>query len=105
MGRLAFRDGTATFDHTALDTEKSVIYVKGSTGLRTQAVDMKIIADAKDFSLLDIDAPVIVKGKLRQPAISIGEKVPIPLIEPGGAKDLDCQRMISETLARDKATQ
>lgn len=105
MGRLAFRDGTASFDKTALDTTKSVIHVKGSTGLNTQAIDMKIVADAKDFSLLDIDAPIIVKGKLRDPAISIGKKVPIPLIEPGGAKDLNCQRMISETLAREKATQ
>ena len=98
LGRMTFHDGTANFDKTRLDTERSVLYVDGKTELSSQAIDMKISADAKKFSLLDLEAPVVFKGKIRSPNISIGKKVPIPLIELGGAKDLNCPAEIRSTL-------
>jgi hypothetical protein len=44
--------------------------------------------DAKDFCVLDMDAPVHLEGKIRASEIPIGEGVPIPLIEPGDAEDV-----------------
>jgi len=98
MGKLNFHNGTATFDKTRMDTTRSVLYVDGNTQLNSQAINMKISADAKKFSLLDLEAPVVFKGKIRSPDISIGKKVPIPLIELGGAKDLACSAEIKATL-------
>jgi hypothetical protein len=59
---------------------------------------MDIFADAKDFSILDIDAPVHLQGKIRSPEISIGKGVPIPLIEPGDAEDISCDLLLSGKL-------
>lgn len=98
MGKMIFNNGTTTFDKTRMDTTRSVLHVDGHTNLNSQAVDMKISADAKKFSLLDLEAPVVFKGKIRSPDISIGKKVPIPLIELGGAKDLNCPAEIKATL-------
>jgi len=98
LGRMVFQGGTASFDRTRLDTERSVLHVDGKTELNSQAINMKISADAKKFSLLDLEAPVVFKGKIRSPDISIGKKVPIPLIELGGAKDLNCPSEIRSTL-------
>jgi hypothetical protein len=45
--------------------------------LRKEFLKMDIFADAKDFSVLDLDAPVHLEGKIRAPEISIGKGVPI----------------------------
>lgn len=100
MGHLAFQDGRTLFDKTMMDTPRSILHIDGEAHLANQAVNMQIHADAKKFSLLDLEAPVLLVGKIRNPTISIGKKVPIPLIEPGGAKDLDCNAAIKNTLPR-----
>ncbi|MBK8160939.1 MAG: AsmA family protein [Rhodospirillaceae bacterium] len=93
-GRIVLNKGDAAFDRFIVDTTDSVLYVRGHANLRTQVIDMEIEADAKDFSLLDIDAPVALKGKIRNPDISIGKGVPIPLIEPGNAEDVSCAQLL-----------
>jgi len=94
-GRIALNNGMATLDHFIIDTTDSVLYFRGNTNLKTQDINIEIEADAKDFSLLDIDAPVELKGKIRKPEISIGKGVPIPLIEPGDAEDVSCDSLLS----------
>ena len=59
---------------------------------------MDIFADAKDFSVLDMDAPVHLEGKIRAPEISIGKGVPIPIIEPGDAEDVNCEQLLEGKL-------
>jgi hypothetical protein len=81
-----------------MDTTDSVLYINGQSNLRKQTLKMDIFADAKDFSILDIDAPVHLEGKIRDPKISIGKGVPIPLIEPGDAKDVDCGLLLGGKL-------
>jgi hypothetical protein len=86
--------GVATFDRIIIDTTDSVLYIRGEASLRQQTLMMDIFADAKDFSILDMDAPVYLEGKIRAPEISIGEGVPIPLIEPGDAEDISCDLLV-----------
>ena len=93
-GRIVLNKGDARLDRFVIDTTDSVIYFRGHANLKTQAIDLEIEADAKDFSLLDIDAPVELKGKIRKPEISIGKGVPIPLIEPGDAEDISCAALL-----------
>jgi hypothetical protein len=98
MGRLVLDHGLVTFDKTIMDTRKSVLHFDGKAALLTQAVKAKITADPKQFDLLDLHAPVLIGGKIRKPAISIGRKIPIPTPDFGGAKDVACEERIHELL-------
>lgn len=97
-GPIDLTKGVARFDRIIMDTTDSVLYVRGESNLRRQTLVMDIFADAKDFSVLDFDAPVHLEGKIRAPKISIGKGVPIPLIEPGDAKDVDCNLLLEGKL-------
>jgi uncharacterized protein involved in outer membrane biogenesis len=97
-GHIDLTNGDAKFDRLIMDTTDSVLYFRGETNLRKQTVKMDIFADAKDFSLIDIDAPVHLQGKIRDPEISIGKGVPIPLIEPGDAEDISCDLLLGGKL-------
>jgi hypothetical protein len=97
-GPVNLTKGVAKFDRIIMDTTDSVLYVRGESNLRKQTLVMDIFADAKDFSILDMDAPVHLEGKIRAPEISIGKGVPIPLIEPGDAKDVDCNLLLEGKL-------
>ena len=97
-GDVELAKGVAKFERFIMDTTDSVLYFRGQSNLRQQTLTMDIFADAKDFSVLDMDAPVHLEGKIRQPEISIGEGVPIPLIEPGDAEDISCELLLQGKL-------
>jgi AsmA family protein len=97
-GPIDLTKGVAKFDRIIMDTTDSVLYIRGESNLRKEFLKMDIFADAKDFSVLDFDAPVHLEGKIRAPEISIGKGVPIPLIEPGDAKDVDCNLLLEGKL-------
>jgi len=97
-GPINLTEGVAKFDRIIMDTTDSVLYIWGESNLRKETLVMNIFADAKDFSVLDMDAPVHLEGKIRAPEISIGKGVPIPLIEPGDAEDVDCGHLLEGKL-------
>jgi uncharacterized protein involved in outer membrane biogenesis len=97
-GRLEFLKGEAAFAPFIMDTTKSVLYFKGSANLKSQTMKIQVDADGKDFSLLDIAAPVQAEGKIRKPKISLGPGVPIPLIDPGNAKNVPCGELAQSIL-------
>ena len=97
-GPINLAKGVAKFDRIIMDTTDSVLYIGGRSNLRQETLVMDIFADAKDFSVLDVDAPVHLEGKIRAPEISIGKGVPIPLIEPGDAEDVDCNLLLEGKL-------
>jgi len=41
-------------------------------------VNAQVKADPKSCDLLDLDGPVLVRGQIRSPQISIGRVIPIP---------------------------
>jgi uncharacterized protein involved in outer membrane biogenesis len=98
MGRLKFDHGVVTFDRTLMDTRKSVLHFDGKAALMTQVVKAKITADPKQFDLLDLHGPVLIEGKIRSPAISIGRQIPIPTPDFGGAKDVACEVRVRDLL-------
>src|SRR5215469_6178331 len=98
-GRLTLQNGDGRLDRSFMDTEKSVLHFNGNVGLRTQAIKLVITADAKDFSLLNLHAPVVVQGKIRSPKFSIDRLIPIPTPDFGGADDMDCSGRITQLLA------
>lgn len=96
LTRIEVRAGWADIRRGVVDTTDSVLYFRGGASLRDQTMVLDIEADAKDFSLLDIDAPVHLEGEIRDPAISIGKGAPIPFLELGDGEDVPCDRLIAE---------
>jgi uncharacterized protein involved in outer membrane biogenesis len=97
-GRIVFSKGEATFAPFIVDTTKSVLYFRGVANLKTQTMKIQVDADGKDFSLLDIAAPLQAEGKIRNPKISLGPGVPIPLIDPGDAENVPCGQLAQQIL-------
>jgi uncharacterized protein involved in outer membrane biogenesis len=97
-GRIVFSKGEATFAPFIMDTTKSVLNFHGVVNLKRQTMKIQVDADGKDFSLLNIAAPVQAEGKIRDPNISLGPGVPIPLIDPGNAKNVPCEQLAQSVL-------
>jgi AsmA family protein len=97
--RATFQQGMVRLDRALLDTRRSVLHFDGTINLRSQAVKIAITADAKDFSLLNLHAPILYSGKIREPHFSIDRLIPIPTPDFGGAKDVDCSGRIGALLA------
>jgi AsmA family protein len=98
LARLNLRRGTVTFDKTLLDTQKSVLHVDGQVALKTQAVNIKVSAEPKKFDLLNLHGPVLVKGKIRSPSVSIDRAIPIPTPVLGAARDIPCEDLTRQLL-------
>ena len=98
LARVEVQDGRARIERAVVDTSDSVLYVSGVVNLLKQTLGITIEAQAKDFSLLDLDAPVRVDGALGSPDIAIGEGAPIPFLDLGEGEDVPCDELRSEYL-------
>lgn len=63
------RNGLAAADPILIDTQKNVITGRGGFSFRTEALDMAIEADGKDFSLFSGQSPVGINGYFAAPGI------------------------------------
>jgi uncharacterized protein involved in outer membrane biogenesis len=99
VGRLNFQQGNVTFDRTLLDTQKSVLHVKGQLSLKSQALNAEVDADPKSFDLLNLHGAVMIQGKLRSPQVSLGRVIPIPTPVFGNAKDVPCAGLTQQLLS------
>jgi AsmA family protein len=98
-GRMNFTNGVVAFDRTLFDTQKSVLHVAGQVDLKSQAVNVEVKADAKSFDLLDLHGPVGVRGKIRNPQISLGRVFPLPTPTIGTARTVDCPMLTRQLFA------
>lgn len=99
VGRLNFQQGNVVFDRTLLDTQKSVLHVKGQLSLKSQALNAEVDSDPKSFDLLDLHGAVMIRGKLRSPQVSLGRVIPIPTPVFGNAKDVPCAGLTQQLLS------
>lgn len=99
VGRLNFQQGNVAFDRTLLDTQKSVLHVKGQLSLKSQALNAEVDADPKSFDLLNLHGAVMIQGKLRSPQVSLGRVIPIPTPVFGNAKDVPCAGLTQQLLS------
>mgnify|MGYP003668443394 CR=1 FL=1 len=90
------KNGAARIDRTVLDTADSTIFAGGVVRLDTETVELQVEARAKDFSLIDLDAPVSIKGPLAGPSVRIGGIDLLPFLEMGEQEDMDCSALIEE---------
>jgi hypothetical protein len=96
--KMVLDHGTVTFDRTLLDTTHSVLHFAGKATLGDQMLDARLTADPKKGDLLDLHSAVLIKGKLRDPDISLAKKIPIPAPELGGSKGVECDQAIKDLL-------
>jgi hypothetical protein len=72
-GLIAFtvRRGIAAADPILIDTRKNVILGRGGFSFRNEAMDLRIRADSKKFSLFAGQSPVGVGGYFAQPSLDV----------------------------------
>ncbi|MES4792670.1 MAG: hypothetical protein C4321_06470, partial [Chloroflexota bacterium] len=63
------RDGIAAADPILIDTRKNVILGRGGFSFKNEALDLRIRADGKRFSLFSGQSPVGVGGYFARPSI------------------------------------
>ena len=99
-----------------IDTSDSVVWVDGTVSMADEALDLRAVVTPKDFSPMTLRTPLLVKGMLAAPKVSLQAQplVPkigasillgllnplaalLPLIDTGGAKDFGeagCQQLL-----------
>ena len=83
-GLVAFtvRDGIAAADPILIDTRKNVILGRGGFSFKNEAIDLRIRADGKKFSLFSAQSPVGIGGYFAAPKLDV---ISPQLFERGGA--------------------
>jgi uncharacterized protein involved in outer membrane biogenesis len=83
-GLIAFTvsDGVAAADPILIDTTKNVILGRGGVSFKTEAIDLRIRADGKKFSLFSGQSPVGIGGYFAKPSLDV---ISPQLIERAGA--------------------
>jgi uncharacterized protein involved in outer membrane biogenesis len=83
-GLIAFtvRNGVAAADPILIDTRKNVILGRGGFSFRNEALDFRIRADGKKFSLFSGQSPVGIGGYFAAPKLDV---ISPQLIARGGA--------------------
>ncbi|MBA2919050.1 AsmA family protein [Sphingomonas sp. MAH-20] len=83
-GLIAFtvRNGIAAADPILIDTKKNVILGRGGFSFKNEALDLRIRADGKRFSLFSGQSPVGIGGYFAAPSLDV---ISPQLIARGGA--------------------
>ncbi|WP_254447594.1 AsmA family protein [Sphingomonas sp. ID1715] len=72
-GLIAFtvRNGIAAADPILIDTKKNVILGRGGFSFRNEAMDLRVRADGKKFSLFSAQSPVGIGGYFAAPKLDV----------------------------------
>jgi len=88
-------DGTLTAKNLVLDTEPVLIVGEGVVKLDTESLDLILRGYPKSMRILQLRAPIAVRGTLQAPAIGIqAQDSKLVLVDPGHAKDADCESLL-----------
>lgn len=115
VASLQIERGIATPDLFVVDTSAEVITATGGIDFRNERYDLHLKAQSKRPSLLALRGPIVIGGTFRDPdvhpsvapvaarvgaAIGLGLLAPplalLPLVDFGGAQDVDCGGLIQE---------
>ena len=109
------KDGVVTPDLLVVDTSAVVITGDGTIDLRRETLDLRLTSKSKQPSLLALRGPIVLDGTLKSPnarpslaqaaarvgvAAGLGAIAPplalLPLIDFGGAADVDCRSLLQD---------
>ncbi len=88
-------NGILTAQRLVLDTEPVVISGEGSVNLNTEALDLTLRGFPKNLRVLQLRAPIVIRGTLKAPSFGIqAQDSKLVLVDPGKAKNLDCGSLL-----------
>jgi len=88
-------DGTLTAKRLVLDTEAVLIAGEGMVKLDTENLDLILRGYPKNMRILQLRAPIAIRGTLKAPTIGIeAHDSKLVLVDPGKAKDADCESLL-----------
>lgn len=79
-------DGVGNSRTLLLNTSDSFIAGEGTIDLDAESLDIVVLSDPKDFSLLSLNAPIYVEGPFIDPAVSVGAEAVVPKIDFGNSE-------------------
>ena len=113
-----FQQGVGTLSPAVVDTDDSVVVVRGDVNLQSEGLKLSVRSDAKDASLGTLVGDVGIGGTLRNPQIEpfsaetlaqfgiagilgslTGGLAALPFIEPGMAEDAPCGSLLARAEA------
>lgn len=120
----SFEEGVATLEPAVVDTDDSLVVVRGDVNLTTEALRLSVRSEAKDASLGTLIGDVAIGGTLRDPSIQpfsagtvaqfgiagilasvSGGLAALPFIEPGMAQDAPCGELLARAQSASSNTQ
>ncbi len=124
VGALHAKRGVMTPDLFVIDTSAVVITAQGNVDFRDEKYDLALNAKSKRPSLLALRGPVVIRGTLKTPVVGpalgpvaarvgaatgLGLVAPplavLPLIDFGGASDVDCRALMEQARVNTATTE
>ncbi|AOW12694.1 hypothetical protein LPB72_16890 [Hydrogenophaga crassostreae] len=68
------QDGVVKSRHAVLDNADSTLRMQGGLSFKSEAIQLRVVSEPKDFSPLSLRSPVTVGGQLKDPAVGIEAK-------------------------------
>ena len=97
---LVVDEGVARIERLLIDTRDSLVLGDGTVTLETEALDLAVRTRARDFSLIDVAAPIRIEGTLQDPSFAIGDvDISDTLDVFDEARQIDCRRLLADDLA------
>ncbi len=71
--RLAavIQNGVIKTRHAVLDNDDSTLHIQGGASLKTEQLQLRVVAEPKDFSPFSLRTPLNVAGNFKQPQVSV----------------------------------
>jgi hypothetical protein len=88
-------EGTLTAKNLVLDTAPVLIAGEGFVHLETETLDLILRGYPKHVRFFQLRSPIVIRGTLKSPSIGIqAQDSKMVLIDPGKAKDADCESLL-----------
>jgi AsmA family protein len=65
------QDGVVKSRHAVLDNADSTLRIQGGLSFKSEAIQLRMVSEPKDFSPLSLRSPVTVSGQLQAPSVGI----------------------------------
>ena len=65
------QNGVVKTRHAVLDNDDSTLHIQGGASLKTEQLQLRVVADPKDFSPFSLRTPLNVTGNFKQPQVSV----------------------------------
>ena len=97
VAAITANKGVLSFKRGVISTSDSLLLTEGSVDIGARSLDIRVEARERDFSLIDLKAPVSISGPLQDPDIRIGGIDPFPFFSlPDEEAQANCDWLIEE---------